>query len=92
MCERLVGTLRRECLDFIIPLGERHRKKVLRSWAAHSNSARIHMSLGPGIPAPLTPAPPESPHRHRFPVGDVVRSKAVLGGLHHEYRLENIAA
>jgi transposase InsO family protein len=92
ICERLVGTLRRECLDFIIPLGERHLRQVLRSWVTHYNHARVHMSLGPGVPAPLTPSPPENPHRHRLPTDQMIRSKAVLGGLHHEYWLEKIAA
>jgi len=92
ICERLVGTLRRKCLDFIIPLGERHLRQVLRSWVTHYNHARVHMSLGPGIPAPLTPSPLENPHRHRLPANQMIRSKAVLGGLHHEYWLEKIAA
>jgi hypothetical protein len=73
-------------------LGERHLRQVLRSWVTHYNHARVHMSLGPGIPAPLTPSPPENPHRHRLPANQMIRSKAVLGGLHHEYWLEKIAA
>jgi hypothetical protein len=91
ICERLVSTLRRECLDFIMPLGERHLRQVLRSWVTHYNHARVHMSLGPGVPAPLTPSPPENPHRHRLPTDQMIRSKAVLGGLHDEYWLEKIA-
>ena len=49
-CERLVGTVRRECLDFIIPLNERHLRMTLRSWVTHYNKGRPHSSLGPGIP------------------------------------------
>jgi transposase InsO family protein len=49
-CERLIGTMRRECLDFIIPMNERHLRKTLRSWMAHYNKGRPHSSLGPGIP------------------------------------------
>jgi hypothetical protein len=52
LCERLIGTLRRECLDWIIPLSEGHLKRVLRSWMAHYNRGRPHSSLGPGIPDP----------------------------------------
>jgi hypothetical protein len=50
------------------------------------------MSLGPGIPAALSPQPPESAHRHRIPEGHPVRRAAVLGGLHDEYWLEKGAA
>ena len=51
ICERFGGTLRRECLDFLIPLNERHLKFILKSWVMHFNQGRPHMSLGPGIPA-----------------------------------------
>jgi transposase InsO family protein len=92
VCERLVGTIRRECLDFLIPLGQRHLKHILNHWVLHYNHGRVHMSLGPGIPASLHPSPPETEHRHRLPGGHRVRRKAVLGGLHHEYWLEKVAA
>jgi hypothetical protein len=92
VCERLVGTIRRECLDILIPLGERHLKQLLTQWVAHYNHARVHTSLGQGIPNPIQPSPPASGHRHRLPAGHVLRSKAVLGGLHHEYWLEKVAA
>jgi hypothetical protein len=52
LCERLIGTLRRECLDWIIPLTEEHLRKTLRSWLAHYNRGRPHSSLGPGLPDP----------------------------------------
>src|SRR6266849_4490822 len=70
----------------------RHLKHTLNRWILHYNHGRVHMSLGPGIPAPLKPSPPHSEHRHRLPPGHRVRRKAVLGGLHHEYWLEKIAA
>jgi hypothetical protein len=91
VCERLVGTIRRECLDFLIPLGERHLKHILNRWVGHYNHGRVHMSLGPGIPAPLYPSPPQTEDRHRLPHGHRVRRKAVRG-LHHEYWLEKVAA
>jgi transposase InsO family protein len=52
LCERLIGTLRRECLDWLIPLTEQHLRKTLRSWLTHYNRGRPHSSLGPGLPAP----------------------------------------
>ena len=48
-CERLVGTIRRECLNFLIPLTERHLRGILREWVAHYNRGRPHSSLGPGF-------------------------------------------
>jgi len=38
-CERLIGTIRRECLDFVIPLNERHLRRVQTEWVAHYNDA-----------------------------------------------------
>jgi hypothetical protein len=49
-CERLIGTIRRECLDYVIPLSESHLKRTLREWMEHYNTGRPHQSLGPGIP------------------------------------------
>src|SRR5262249_29518690 len=48
-CERVIGTVRRECLDFVIPMNERHLRAVLRDWCSHYNRGRPHASLGPGI-------------------------------------------
>jgi putative transposase len=91
-CERLIGTIRRECLDFLIVLNERHLRSVLDEWVAHYNHGRPHASLGPGIPdLPVNRfAPPPSGHRIRD--GYHVRVQPVVGGLHHEYRLEPLAA
>jgi putative transposase len=50
ICERVIGTIRRECLDWLIPLSESHLRFILKSWIAHYNGGRPHMSLGPGIP------------------------------------------
>jgi hypothetical protein len=49
-CERLIGTIRRECLDFMIPMTERRLRAILREWIGHYNRGRPHASLGPGIP------------------------------------------
>src|SRR3954467_5230020 len=46
-CERLIGTIRRECLDLVIPLSEQHVRSVLAEWVTHYNRGRPHVSLGP---------------------------------------------
>ena len=51
-CERLIGTIRRECLDWLIVLNERHLRVVFKEWVTHYNRGRPHASLGPGIPDP----------------------------------------
>jgi len=92
-CERLVGTIRRECLDFMIPLGEKHLRRILAEWVTHYNQGRPHLSLGPGIPEPAAVFLPLQGHdRHTFAQDCKVAARAVLGGLHHEYRWERIAA
>src|SRR5690348_3703727 len=91
-CERLIGTVRRECLDFLIPLNEKHLRGILREWVTHYNQGRPHSSLGPGVPQPESQIPQVKLAVHRIPQGHQVIAKPVLGGLHHEYRLEKIAA
>ena len=88
ICERLIGTIRRECLDWLIPLSEAHLRLVLKSWIGHYNRGRPHMALGPGVPDPPAIVS-RSMLRSRHTLADFesVRSKAVLGGLHHEYSL-----
>ena len=87
VCERFGGTLRRECLDFLIPLNARHLKITIKEWGLHYNRGRPHSSLGPGIPEPNQDSIPVSDHRHKLPAGYRVVKTSVLGGLHHEYRL-----
>jgi len=89
ICERVIGTIRRECLDWLIPLSESHLRSILRSWIPHYNRARPHMALGPGFPDPPTATHPNfnSRSRHRLREDVAVRANAVLGGLHHEYFL-----
>jgi transposase InsO family protein len=90
-CERLIGTIRRECLDFVIPLNERHLRRVLTEWVAHYNHGRSHASLGPGIPDPPLDLSKVGSRAHRIPGGNEVIGTQVLGGLHHEYRLQPAA-
>jgi transposase InsO family protein len=86
LCERLIGTLRRECLDWLIPLSEQHLRKTLRSWLAHYNRGRPHSSLGPGLPDPPVNLPVASQRqRHRFDRPGRVVAHPVLNGLHHAY-------
>jgi putative transposase len=91
-CERLVGTIRRECFDFLIPINERHVRIIIREFAMHYNRRRPHSSLGPGIPEPPQDSVPAGVHRHLLSAGYHVAATPVLGGLHHEYRLEKDAA
>ena len=90
-CERLIGTIRRECLDFVIPLNERHLRRVLTEWVAHYNRGRPHASLGPGIPHPPLHLSEVASHGHRISARHEVVGTPVLGGLHHEYRLQPAA-
>ncbi len=88
ICERVIGTIRRECLDWLIPLSEVHLRRALRSWVEHYNRGRPHMVLGPGVPDPPAAVSRSMPKsRHVFDAFGSVLSKAVLGGLHHEYSL-----
>ena len=75
--ERWVGSVRRECLDWLLITGERHLRRVLREYAAHYNAARPHRTLG------LRP-PLRSPSLRAGRTGMVRRSDR-LGGLLHEY-------
>ncbi len=75
-CERLIGSIRRECLDHVIVLNERHLMRVLRGYASYYHSSRTHRSLDNDCPDPRPVEPPE--------MGDVVALPEV-GGLHHPY-------
>ena len=74
--ERLVGSIRRECLDHIIVLNESHLRRVLREYQRYYNEVRPHLSLGRNAPVPR-------PVQHRD-TGPVC-AREVLGGLHHHY-------
>jgi transposase InsO family protein len=89
ICERVLGTFRREALDFVIPLTENYLRRMLRDWEAHYNQGRPHMSFGPGIPQPpaLLHIPLCGP-RQRLPAHFRVVTYPILGGSHHEYGLK----
>ena len=89
LCERLIGSLRRECLDWAIPLSEGHLRSLLKMWSTYYNRGRPHMALGPGVPDPPRGVPaPLRHHRHRLSASRAVAANPVLNGLHHDYRLE----
>src|SRR5262249_6868889 len=72
--ERLIGTIRRECLDHMIVFGEAHLRRILGKYAGYYNKSRVHYSLDQDAPF----------HRAIERLG-VVTSRPVLGGLHHQY-------
>jgi transposase InsO family protein len=77
IAERVIGTLRRECLDHVIVFNERHLRRVLHEYVGHYNRMRPHRSL--------TLDSPEGRPPQRRPRLGRVQSRPVLGGLHHEY-------
>jgi putative transposase len=88
LCERLIGTLRQECVNLMIPLTVDHLRRLLTAWVQYYNARRPHMSLGPGIPQPPPPFPvPLQAHRHHLPEHLRVVAHPILGGLHHAYEL-----
>jgi transposase InsO family protein len=78
ICERSLGSVRRECLDHTLILSEAHLRRVLEEYASYSNRARPHQGIGQRLPQ----AAPDRSGGHR---GEIV-ALPVLGGLHHDYR------
>jgi hypothetical protein len=74
--ERVIGTIRRELLDHVIVLNERHLRRRLRNYLGYYHASRTHLALGKDAPEPRPIEPPER--------GDVVAVPQV-GGLHHRY-------
>src|ERR1039457_6754972 len=82
ICERIIGTLRRELLDQLLILNEHHLRRVLTEYLVHYNAARPHRSLGQLAPDQAHTRPPKiNLAEHR------IRRKQVLGGLTHEYQI-----
>ena len=78
IAERVIRTLRRECLDHVIAVNERHLRRVLGQYVQHYNAMRPHRSLSLDSPEGRSPV-------QRMP-SQRVDSKPLLGGLHHQYR------
>jgi transposase InsO family protein len=72
--ERLIGSIRRECLDHVIVRGERHLRQILRAYATYHNQARTHLALNKDAPD----------HRPVQRSGHIT-TVAMFGGLHHRY-------
>jgi transposase InsO family protein len=72
--ERLVGSIRRECIDHVIIFGERHLRHLLRSYLDYYNETRTHLSLDKDAPI----------SRAIEAVGRII-GRPILGGLHHQY-------
>ena len=74
--ERVIGSIRRDCLDHVIISGEGHLRRLLAEYVRYYNGSRTHMSLAGNSPIPRKVEPPSK--------GDVV-AVPFLGGLHHRY-------
>jgi transposase InsO family protein len=72
--ERLIGSIRRECVDHLVVLGEAHLRRMLQSYARYYNESRVHRSLNK-----------DAPFRRAIERLGVIKSTPVLGGLHHHY-------
>ena len=74
--ERVIGTLRRECLDHVVVFGEAHLRRIVRCYVSYYHGARTHLALGKDAPEPRSVQPPEE--------GRLIEISEV-GGLHHRY-------
>ena len=72
--ERLIGSIRRECVDHVIVFGEQHLRRLLRSYQQYYNGTRTHLSLAKDSPVP----------RCVHATGSIL-PLPILGGLHHHY-------
>jgi putative transposase len=82
VCERMIGTLRRELFDRLLIVNEHHLRRVMAEYLLHYNTSRPHRTLGQLPPAQAHARPPQidlAEHR--------VRRKQLLGGLTHEYQI-----
>ena len=72
--ERLIGSIRRECVDHYVAFGEAHLRRILRAYARYYNDIRTHRSLDKDAPVPRP-----------IQRTGIIRSHAILGELHHHY-------
>ena len=72
--ERLIGSIRRECVDHLIVLGEAHLRRILRTYMRYYTNIRMHRSLDKD-------APVSRPVQRT----GIINSRPILGGLHHHY-------
>jgi transposase InsO family protein len=72
--ERLIGSIRRECLDHIVVIGEQHLRHILMCYMEYYNAVRTHLALGK-----------DAPVRRIIEFAGRIEARPVLGGLHHQY-------
>jgi transposase InsO family protein len=72
--ERLIGSIRRECLDHIVVFGEAHLRRILAAYATNYNDTRTHLALGK-----------DAPFRRPIQRFGEIAARPILCGLHHEY-------
>ena len=72
--ERLIGSIRRECLDHVLVLGEAHLRQILRAYADYYNRVRTHLALGK-----------DTPLGRPVQMTGSITAILFLGGLHHQY-------
>jgi transposase InsO family protein len=75
-CERVIGTLRRDCLDHVIVVREQHLRRILRKYLEYVHGSRTHLALDKDAP---------EPHRRESIEGGKVIAVPIVGGLHHRY-------
>ncbi len=80
VCERFLGSVRRECLDHLLILSEGHLRRALRCYVSYFNQQRPHQGIAQQVPAPEPSSQAEPVHTGR------VEGLPILGGLHHAYR------
>jgi len=81
ICERFLGSVRRECLDHVLILQEKQLHRVLRAYVEYFNRARPHQGIRQQVPEREATSVPSAQPDER------IISVPVLGGLHHEYRI-----
>ena len=74
--ERSIGSIRRDCLDHVVVLGEGHVRRILKSYLEYYHRTRTHLGLGKETPEPRAIQPPH--------LGEIIELPEV-GGLHHRY-------
>jgi transposase InsO family protein len=75
-CERVIGTLRRDCLDHVIVVREQHLRRILRKYLEYVHGSRTHLAVDKDAP---------EPHRRESIEGGKVIAVPIVGGLHHRY-------
>jgi transposase InsO family protein len=78
ICERFIGSVRRECLNHLLIRDERHLFRLLKAYIHYFNSCRPHQGIGQRLPQP-------QPEEASMPQNGPLVARPILGGLHHHY-------